>query len=261
MLCGVCGKELNEKKGQKKTCSWKCRAIYVNSLNRGRPSKFKGIQTGRIPKTAFKKGIIPWNKDKKGLMPIPWNKGKKTGVVPWNKGLKGCGAGIKRSEETKKKMSLVRLGKHPSAETRKKMSLSRKGVKLSQATRRKMSATHKRLKSWERLPHKKGSEHYYWKGGISPEHNKIRQSIEYRIWSNAIFSRDNWTCQKTGIRGGKLAAHHIKNFAQYPELRFAIDNGITLEKDVHKYFHKKYGKKNNTQEQLIEFLTNNKITK
>ena len=34
----------------------------------------------------FVKGIVPWNKDKVGVMPIPWNKGK-TGFNVWNKGL------------------------------------------------------------------------------------------------------------------------------------------------------------------------------
>lgn len=39
--CKVCNKPLI--KHQKSTCSWEHRGIYVNSLNTGRPSIFKGI--------------------------------------------------------------------------------------------------------------------------------------------------------------------------------------------------------------------------
>jgi hypothetical protein len=46
------------------------------------------------------------------------------------------------------------------------------------------------------------------------------------------------------------------NFAEFPELRTSIENGITLSEKAHKEFHKKYGFRNNTKEQLQEFLTN-----
>ena len=84
----------------------------------------------------------------------------------------------------------------------------------------------------------------------------IRNSVEYDLWREAVFSRDNWTCQKCIQRGGILHAHHIFNFATHLDLRFAIDNGITLCKKCHKEFHKIYGNKNNTWEQLSEFLNN-----
>ena len=100
----------------------------------------------------------------------------------------------------------------------------------------------------------KGEKAYQWKGGITPENIKIRTSIESQLWRKTIFAHDNFTCQKYGIRGRKLHAHHINNFADFPELRFAIDNGITLSDKAHIEFHKKYGKKNNTREQLDDFL-------
>lgn len=103
---------------------------------------------------------------------------------------------------------------------------------------------------------RKGRNGSNWKGGASKLNHIIRSSIEFRLWRESVFARDNWTCQKYKIKGGFLHPHHIKNFAEYPELRFAIDNGITFSKKAHDEFHKKYGRKNNTLEQVIEFLNN-----
>jgi len=113
---------------------------------------------------------------------------------------------------------------------------------------RKLSEEHKRKIG------RAGENNGMWKGGITPENHKIRTSIEFRLWREAIFARDNWTCQKYGTKGGKLHPHHIQNFAEYPELRFAIGNGITFSEKAHKEFHKIYGKKNNSGKQLKEFL-------
>ena len=103
---------------------------------------------------------------------------------------------------------------------------------------------------------RKGEKSPSWKGWITPLHNQIRGCARYRDWVYAVFARDNFTCQETGIKGGELCAHHVHNFANYPELRFAIDNGITLSKKAHKEFHRIYGNKNTTKEQLEEFLKN-----
>lgn len=73
-----------------------------------------------------------------------------------------------------------------------------------------------------------GNSNHSWRGGITPENKKIRNSIEYRLWRGAVFARDNFTCVKCFIRGGKLHADHISPFSISPSLRFAIDNGQTL---------------------------------
>ena len=166
------------------------------------------------------------------------------GNIPWNKGKKLEA----RSEKVKKQISetakITGLGKWMQVR------------KFSDKIKKKMSETAKRIGSGERLLHKTGNEHPSWKGGVTPKYHRIRTSIEFKLWREAVFTRDNWTCQKYGIKGGKLHPHHIKNFAQYPEVRFVIDNGITLSNRAHKEFHKKYNFRNNTKEQLREFLGN-----
>ena len=84
-----------------------------------------------------------------------------------------------------------------------------------------------------------GKDCNLWKGGITPINKKIRHSMGFNLWRIAVFKRDNWTCIWCGARSKKgkaviLEADHIKPFALYPELRFAIDNGRTLCKECHK---------------------------
>lgn len=99
-----------------------------------------------------------------------------------------------------------------------------------------------------------------WKGGT--EHNNAeRATFEYAQWRKAVFHRDNHTCQCCGRRSHKGAtleinAHHIANWKDNEALRYDVDNGATLCVDCHTLFHKIYGKRNNSKEQLDEFLHN-----
>ena len=92
-----------------------------------------------------------------------------------------------------------------------------------------------------------GPNHPNWLGGITLADKKLRNSLDYRLWREAVFKRDNWSCKFCGDRSRSdnyvyLEADHIKPWALYPELRFAIDNGRTLCKPCHKttdtYGHK-----------------------
>lgn len=169
---------------------------------------------------------------------------------------------IIRSKEYREKMSKILTGRKLTDEHRKKIGEANKRRIISEETRKKLRLAgyknHKGKHNTEEMRRKmsetmKGEKSSLWKGGISPENIKIRNGIEFRLWREAVFARDNWTCQKCGERE-ILQSHHIQDFSQYPELRFAIDNGIIFCKNCHLNFHKIYGKRNNTKEQLSEFL-------
>ena len=130
-----------------------------------------------------------------------------------------------KKKELIKKTSIKNIGKKRTDEQRMNISLSLRGEKSS-----------------------------FYIDGRTSKNQKIRASSQFAEWRNKVFERDNWTCQKTKIKGNYLEAHHIQNFSEYIELRFTVENGITLSEEEHQKFHNKYGFKNNTKEQLIEFL-------
>lgn len=77
-----------------------------------------------------------------------------------------------------------------------------------------------------------------YKDGKVAERRGERFSARYKQWRYDVFARDRFTCQKCGdSRGGNLQAHHIKSFAEYPELRLQIENGMTLCDRCHKAEH------------------------
>jgi hypothetical protein len=80
-------------------------------------------------------------------------------------------------------------------------------------------------------------KHPNWKGGITEENHLARCSVEFKEWRKQVFERDKYTCQNCGDKKKYLHPHHIKDFANHVELRFNVDNGITLCKDCHMKLH------------------------
>jgi len=130
-----------------------------------------------------------------------------------------------------------------------------KGRNHSEESRQKMSqfATQPR-------PHLKGANNGMYgrtgilnpryKSGSSPERQKMYVRSEGKDFLRQTYKRDNYTCQrcktkKTGHR--TLHAHHINSWSEYPELRFDLNNVVTLCRTCHEWVH---SRKNVTMEYL-----------
>lgn len=131
--------------------------------------------------------------------------------------------GKKHNEETKAKMraTALRKGTRPICDP----------IKISQALKgKKKSPEHRIAMSIAR----KGEKSQWWRGGVAKKNKIIRESVEYALWREAVYKRDDYTCILCKTRGGKLQPDHIKPFAYFPNLRFSLDNGRTLCVDCHK---------------------------
>ena len=177
-------------------------------------------------------------------MPLPKDKNK---IAEYRLKLSNAHKGRNVSEITRAKLRIANKGQVSWCKGKKGLwksphltALNKK--RRGQATWNKglqLSADHKKKLS-EAKKGKRGDQCNNWQGGKTPEAIRIRHSAEYRQWRMKVFLRDNFTCQFCNARNhiglGKgiiLEAHHIKSFAKFPELRFVVENGVTLCKDCH----------------------------
>ncbi len=136
------------------------------------------------------------------------------GVIPWNKGK----SGYKNKSENYNKNSGFQKGHE---------NYHKKGNVWTEKSRIKFSSTQQGIKISE------------WEGFRSELNHRLRTSAKIQIWRNAVFLRDNFTCQNEDCEfcnnkiGVLLHAHHVKSWKDFPELRFNINNGITYCAEFH----------------------------
>ena|SRR3990167_8188143 len=157
------------------------------------------------------------------------------GQVAWNKGIPLQEQMSKETNDKRKQKISIGLKKAYINGTKKRL-IGR--IKTEQELT-KQSASLKKAYKEGRMP--KGDKHWNWKNGVTSNKKKIFRSLKYKLWRNAIFKRDNWTCQKCNQIGGKIQADHIKRWSDYPELVFDLNNGQTLCLKCHRI---KTGKEN-----------------
>jgi len=158
------------------------------------------------------------------------------------------------SEETKEKLRLahtgMKKGGHPRSEFKKGMTPWNKGKKMSLETKEKVRQANLGKKQsletrQKRASKLKGELNHNYIDGRTKLGSRHTQDLDLKLWRTAVFTRDDYTCQGCGVRGGYLEAHHIKSWKNYPELRYAIDNGQTLCKPCHKLTDNYAGRKSN----------------
>lgn len=146
----------------------------------------------------------------------PWN----TGIVSPLKGRKRPTRSIEWSNKisiAKKGKTAWNKGKEMSQQQKDKISLANKGKKLTDFQKSRFI--------------QRGENHYLWKKDRSSlkDDSKDRKGQLHREWSKSVKNRDKWVCRIADVKcNGKLEAHHILGWKSHPELRYKINNGITL---------------------------------
>lgn len=76
----------------------------------------------------------------------------------------------------------------------------------------------------------------YWQ----PETKREPRGNKARLWRNSVLYRDGYQCRNCGSEDD-LEAHHKLSWADHPEQRFNVANGITLCAECHKSEHRNRG--------------------
>ena len=152
----------------------------------------------------------------------------KKGFVPWNYGL----IGVQVSTRKGKKLKPLSSGH------KEKISkaVSKENHPMWKGGKPKCLDCGKELSNYN---NKKCGEHRGVKGIDNSKWIKDRTQVKIgdrflndplqKQWRKEVKNRDSWKCVILDENcNGRLEAHHILPWSQYPELRYDIKNGITL---------------------------------
>ena len=257
LVCLECGKEFTTKNKKQKFCSIECKN---NHNNKEILCDYCG-KSIKIPKFKIKKSDYHFCSTE---CHYKWNSSNNTEEVLCDY----CGKSIKLIKSKIKKsvhhfcsrecMRKWNLGKNNPNYNSEEVLCDYCGklikLKKSRIERSDYHFCSNECHSKWNSENRKGENHYNWNPNLTDEDRQDRRLIEgYNDCRKQVFERDNYTCQITGIKGGKLVMHHLNSYNSDKEHRTDVNNCITLLKEVHKLFHKEYGYGNNTKEQFEEF--------
>jgi len=82
-----------------------------------------------------------------------------------------------------------------------------------------------------KLPEMSGENHPNWVKDRTKLSTDRRHAYDgrYKDWMSKIRLRDNWKCKMSNKDClGRIETHHILSWREHPELRYELNNGITL---------------------------------
>jgi len=93
----------------------------------------------------------------------------------------------------------------------------------------------------------KGKNNPSWKGGTTPERQRLYKTHEWKALVQAVYQRDGFRCKRCKHHQDHgrhaLHAHHIATWAEAPELRTEMSNLVTLCNECHKWVHSNANKR------------------